>query len=186
HAQEWIATLWQPLQEAGGKLCGKYDHAQLAAVASFLEAACQIQERHATRVRRLLQRPASGSRPAPGRGVRARGGAARGGLSPAALRRVQLFVQSNLSESIKLADLAKRAELSAFHFARAFKQSTGTTPRAYVEACRIAAAERLLGETALPLARVALMVGLGSQSRLTTAFRRATGLTPARYRRMEA
>jgi AraC-like DNA-binding protein len=32
-----------------------------------------------------------------------------------------------------LPDLAERAALSAYHFARAFKTSTGTTPRAFIE-----------------------------------------------------
>lgn len=171
HARNWIATLWQPLQEGGSKLCGNYSPAQLASVADFLARACQVQERHAARVLKLLEEPKT---ELPTR--------SRGGLSPAALRRVQVFVESNLSDNIRLADLAGRAQLSTFHFSRAFKQSTGTTPRAYVEARRVAAAERLLRETDLSLARVALAVGFGNQSRLTTAFRRATGFTPARFR----
>ena len=61
----------------------------------------------------------------------------RGGLSPAALRRVQLFVEANLGRAIHLHDLAARAALSPFHFARAFKTSAGMTPRAYVEQRRI-------------------------------------------------
>lgn len=172
HARNWIATLWRPLQDAGRKLCGNYSPAELACVADFLAAACLIQERNAARALALLKEPATATPQAQ----------SRGGLSPAALRRVHVFVEANLSESIRLADLAERALLSEFHFARAFKQSTGTTPRAYVEGRRIAAAERLLSETALPLAGIALAVGFGSQSRLTTAFRRATGFTPARYR----
>src|SRR5688572_9211902 len=152
HARNWIATLWRPLQDAGRRLCSNYSPAELASVADFLAAACLIQERNAARVLALLNEPAAAAPQAQ----------SRGGLSPAALRRVQLFVEANLSESIRLADLAERALLSEFHFARAFKRSTGTTPRAYVETRRIAAAERLLGETDLPLAGIALAVGFGS------------------------
>ncbi|MPZ17533.1 MAG: hypothetical protein GEV06_06435 [Luteitalea sp.] len=43
----------------------------------------------------------------------------RGGLSPAALLRVQLFIDENLAERIHLRDLALRAGLSRYHFARA-------------------------------------------------------------------
>jgi AraC family transcriptional regulator len=174
HAERWIATLWTPLHDEGVKLCDRYSVDQLANVSDFLDAACRIQERNAQRVAQLLRTPP----------VKATG--PRSGLSRAALRRVQVFVESNLSSEIRLPDMAARAELSEFHFARAFKVSVDTTPRAYVESRRIAAAERLIGQTDLPLAQIAFDVGLGSQSRLTTAFRRATGLTPAHYRRKMA
>ncbi|RKH88769.1 helix-turn-helix transcriptional regulator, partial [Corallococcus sp. AB038B] len=57
------------------------------------------------------------------------------------------------------------------------------TPRAYVERLRVEKAEGLIRDTELPLADIALACGFSSQSRFTTAFRRATGFTPARYRR---
>jgi AraC-like DNA-binding protein len=40
--------------------------------------------------------------------------------------------------------------------------------------------------TTQPLARIAVTAGFTTQSRLTTAFRRATGFTPAAYRRGQA
>ncbi|HEY8550394.1 MAG TPA: AraC family transcriptional regulator, partial [Vicinamibacterales bacterium] len=107
----------------------------------------------------------------------------RGGLAPAALRRVQLFVEANLGRPIRLADLAARAGLSPYHFARAFRTSTGTTPRAYVEARRVERAKQLLKEGELPIAAIAVETGFGTQSRFTTIFRRLTGFTPAAYRR---
>jgi AraC family transcriptional regulator len=107
----------------------------------------------------------------------------RGGLAPWALRRVQLFVEGNLDRTIQVAELAGRAGLSATHFARAFKASTGTTPRAFLEDRRIAKAQKLLRESDLPLAQIAAETGFSTQSRFTTTFRRATGFTPATYRR---
>lgn len=78
---------------------------------------------------------------------------------------------------------AERATLSAFHFARAFQTSTGTTPRAFIEQRRIEKAKQLLRESVLPLADIALEAGFQTQSRFTTAFRRITGFTPAVYRK---
>jgi AraC family transcriptional regulator len=73
----------------------------------------------------------------------------------------------------RLPDLAERAALSAYHFARAFKTSTGTTPRAFIELRRIERTKQLLGESVLSLADIALEAGFETQSRFTTAFRRS-------------
>src|SRR5262249_7101035 len=58
--------------------------------------------------------------------------ATRGGLAPAALRRVREYVNGHLERNIELKDLAAAAGLSPFHFARVFKQSEGMTPHEYV------------------------------------------------------
>src|SRR5262249_18350536 len=52
-------------------------------------------------------------------------GAARGGLTPRALRRVRDHIDAHLTENIRLETLAEVAGLSRCHFARAFKQSAG-------------------------------------------------------------
>jgi AraC family transcriptional regulator len=145
----------------------------LALLSSFLTEACAMQERHTARICALAGAPASSRRAS----------RLRGGLSPAALRRVQLYVEANLDRPIPLADLARRAGLSAYHFARAFKRSMGITPRAFVERRRIARAKALIEDSPLSLAVIATEAGFGTQSRLTTAFRRALGVTPAVYRR---
>jgi len=106
-----------------------------------------------------------------------------GALSARALRRVCLFVEANLDRPLQLRDLAAAARLSRFHFARAFKAATRRTPRRFLLETRIDQAARLLRLTERPLAEVAFACGFSSQSRLTTAFRLATGWTPARFRR---
>lgn len=173
HARRWIETIWGPLQRQGHQLLKRYGRKDLSVFARRLAKARAIQEIHAARIRALLDEPLS----------RGRANHLRGGLSPAALRRVQLFVEANLSQPIRLPDLAERATLSAFHFARAFKTSTGTTPRAFIEQRRIEKAKQPLRESVLPLADIALEAGFQTQSRFTTAFRRITGFTPAVYRK---
>jgi AraC family transcriptional regulator len=96
---------------------------------------------------------------------------------------VQLFVEANIERSIHIGDLAGRAGLSVHHFGRAFRTSTGATPRAFIEQRRIDRARALIEDTDQPLAGVAAATGFATQSHLTTAFRRATGFTPAAYRR---
>ncbi len=176
HAREWITRIWTPLQVEGGRLLSRYPSRDLRLMSEFLERARAIQARQAETLRGWLEQPAA----------LARSPHLRGGLSPAALRRVEVYVEAGLERRLPLTDLAARAGLSVFHFARAFRVSTGQTPRAFVEARRIARARHLIGETTQPLAAIALDTGLGTQSRLTTAFKRATGFTPAAYRRSGA
>ena len=58
-----------------------------------------------------------------------------------------------------------------------------STPRTFMEQRRIERARTLIGDTNQPLADIAAAAGFATQSHLTTAFRRATGFTPAAYRR---
>jgi AraC family transcriptional regulator len=173
HAREWIEKIWAPLRDEGGRLLCSYSTRDLALMRTFMSRASQIQERQVEKLRRWLESPAS----------RARTAHRRGGLSPAALRRVQLFVEANLDRNIHLADLAERAGLTLSHFARAFKTSAGMTPRTFIEHRRIERAKRLIDESGLSLAQIAVASGLGTQSRLTTTFKRRTHFTPAQYRR---
>jgi AraC family transcriptional regulator len=173
HARKWIERIWADLREDGRRLLDRYSTQTLTVIDAFLRRACEVQEARTHKLRAWLALPASP----------ARRSHLRGGLSPAALRRVQLFVEANLAGPLHLHDLAARAGLSPYHFARAFKTSAGTTPRAFVETRRVDRAKRLLRETTQPLAAIAAEAGFGSQSRLTTVFRQRTGFTPAAYRR---
>ncbi len=107
----------------------------------------------------------------------------KGGLSPQTMKRVNAYIRDTLDGDLSLARLSEIARLSTFHFVREFKRTIGLSPHAYVIRCRIEEARRLLRATRLPIAEVALRVGFGSQSSLTSAFRRFTGLTPAVFRR---
>jgi transcriptional regulator of acetoin/glycerol metabolism len=106
----------------------------------------------------------------------------RGGLPPGAMRRVREHVEQHLSESMDLAELASIAGLSLYHFARAFKQSTGVTPHHYLVRRRIERAREMLARSDLPLSEIALAAGFSDQSHLGRLFRQMLGITPGQFR----
>ena len=108
----------------------------------------------------------------------------RGGLAPCSLGQVREYVAAHLAGTIRLAQLAAVAGLSPFHFARAFKLSTGLSPHAYVVRCRIEEAKRLLVTSTLPIAEIARRTGFRGTGQLSTRFRASTGRTPSAFRRL--
>jgi AraC family transcriptional regulator len=105
-----------------------------------------------------------------------------GGLPKHKLRRVTEFIEENLEHDLTLAEIAEIAELSPFHFARSFKQATGSTPIQFLTQRRIDLAKRLLVESELPIVEVGLRAGFKNQSHFTTLFRKTTAMTPKAYR----
>ena len=105
-----------------------------------------------------------------------------GGLSGYRLNRVVEFIDANLENDISLADLAAVADLSAFHFSRAFRKSTGKTPQQYVMQQRLERAKLLLARPDLPIVEVSLRSGFKNQSHFTSWFRKYTNFTPKLWR----
>lgn len=103
-------------------------------------------------------------------------------LTTAQLRRVAVFIEDNLDGPLTLPLLAAQTGLSPSHFARRFKASTGMAPHGYVLARRINAAKKILLESEMPLAEIALATGFSSQGHFTGMFRRHVGITPGSYR----
>ncbi|MDH2385511.1 AraC family transcriptional regulator [Bradyrhizobium sp. CER78] len=98
------------------------------------------------------------------------------------LRRVMQFIDANLHSPIRLKDLADVANLSPFHFARAFRKATGESPHRFVRGCRLEKAKQLLIEGNATLAEVSLICNFSSQSSFTRAFTRAFGVPPGAFR----
>jgi AraC-like DNA-binding protein len=107
----------------------------------------------------------------------------RGCLAPWQARRVAAFIASQIDTRLDVSLLARVTKLSTSHFRRAFRRTFGVAPHAYVLAQRVAAAKRLMLLTPTPLAQVALTCGFTDQAHLSRVFRRATGLSPALWKR---
>jgi AraC family transcriptional regulator len=108
-----------------------------------------------------------------------------GGLSGYKLRRVKEFINESLEEDLSLADIAAVADLSQFHFSRAFRKSTGLTPQQYLTKQRIELAKQLLENEDLPIVEISLRAGFKNQSHFTTLFHKFTKYTPKTWRELK-
>ena len=112
----------------------------------------------------------------------------RGGLAPAARRRVLERIDAGLRDAhdrLSLAALADPACLSEYHFARMFKASFSCSPHAWVMQRRLARARALLAQGRSTLAEIAAGCGYAHLSHLNDALRRA-GLNSASQNRAAA
>ena len=106
-----------------------------------------------------------------------------GGLSPTVLRRAIERLRSDNDTDVSLGALALEAGLSRFHFCRAFKESTGLSPHAWLRQHRLERAMNMLRDTDASVASVAVALGYASQTAFAAAFRKLTGETPSDWRR---
>jgi AraC family transcriptional regulator len=109
-----------------------------------------------------------------------------GGIAPGKLRKAIEFINRNLDEeqAVGLSEIANAVQISYFRFSRGFKQSMGVSPNVYITGQRIERAKKLLSETDLPIADIALRIGFASQSHFTTTFRKLVWMTPKVFREM--
>jgi AraC family transcriptional regulator len=106
-----------------------------------------------------------------------------GGLASWQQRTTLKFIEDNLAEQISLKDLAENVRLSPYHFCRAFKQSFGIPPHRYHTFRRIERAKGLLATPHLSVTAIGMTIGFSDTSSFTSAFRKATGVTPTAFRR---
>ncbi len=81
------------------------------------------------------------------------------------------------------AAMARRAGVGVSRLHALFRSEFDTTPRAWLSELRLKQVAEQLAQTDLPIAELAYRGGYADQSALTRAMKRATGLTPAAYRR---
>jgi len=98
------------------------------------------------------------------------------------IQRAADYIEAHLDQYLALADIAKHAGVSQWHFQRMFRALTGETLKGYVRGRRLAASLERLLETDLRILDIALLAGFESQEAFARAFKQAVGTTPQRYR----
>jgi AraC-like DNA-binding protein len=107
----------------------------------------------------------------------------KGGLAPRQVRVAKDMLLADLTGATPMATIAAACGLSRDHFARAFRQSTGLPPHAWLNKARVEHAMVLLRQTGLSLSETALECGFVDQSHFTRVFLARVGLTPGAWRR---
>lgn len=103
-------------------------------------------------------------------------------LAPYRLRRAIEFIETRLGDAIGVAQIADAAGISRYHFSRAFRQTTGKAPYAYLLERRVVAAKAILIGERVSLTAVARRCGFASLSQFSRMFKRETGVNPTRFR----
>ncbi len=97
-----------------------------------------------------------------------------------------MVLHERYAEPWTLAALAREVGTSRTALAVRFKELVGEAPMAYLTRWRITQAANQLRSERTSLARVAEGVGYQSDAVFSKAFRRVTGHSPGRYRRLSA
>jgi AraC family transcriptional regulator, regulatory protein of adaptative response / methylated-DNA-[protein]-cysteine methyltransferase len=84
-------------------------------------------------------------------------------------------------EALTLEHLSRQAGVSPFHLQRIFKATTGSTPREYVEMCRMELLKSELRNGA-PVTDAIYQAGFGGSSRVYEKVDTRLGMTPREYR----
>jgi AraC family transcriptional regulator len=106
-----------------------------------------------------------------------------GCLPPPWLERARELVAEEFRERLTLGDIAAEAGVHPVHLVREFRRFYGSTIGAAIRQRRIELASRRLATTGDAIVEIALDAGFANQSHFSAAFKRVTGLSPARYRR---
>ncbi|HYK75224.1 MAG TPA: helix-turn-helix domain-containing protein [Pseudoneobacillus sp.] len=93
------------------------------------------------------------------------------------------FIEKRINEELTLAELAREASFSKFHFTRIFKAITKEPVNEYIRKRRMTLAAKDLIETSIPIIQIALTYGYTSQEAFSRAFKTFIDMTPQSYRK---
>lgn len=93
------------------------------------------------------------------------------------------FLLSSITDPVRLQDAARAAEMSPYHFHRAFRAAFGAPPHRYLAHYRLERAAHLLRTTSRSANEIANDCGFESATSFSAAFRRRYGMPPASWRR---
>jgi transcriptional regulator GlxA family with amidase domain len=98
------------------------------------------------------------------------------------LRDVLALIAEHPDADLSVPSLARRCAMSVRTFSRVFRQETGSTPGAFVQASRVEMARRLIETSESTFEDIARSCGFGTVETMYRTFQRTLGTTPGRFR----
>lgn len=99
------------------------------------------------------------------------------------VRSAKSYIETNYASGCTVADTARAMHLSDRYLYNLFVKHTGTTPKQYINNCRITAARALLSSSDLAIGKVAEAVGFKDQSQFSRFFVFHEKISPSDYRK---
>lgn len=103
-------------------------------------------------------------------------------LSPIT-RECRAYIQNHIYEDLSLTAIASALRYSESYLSHKFKEDLNQSVNEYIRDIRVAQAKSLLQQN-YPVAQIASMLCFSSQSHFAAAFKKATGYSPTRYRKL--
>lgn len=101
----------------------------------------------------------------------------------ARIETIKNWIQANLSEHLKVSDVANEFDLNPHYLVRVFKEQTDETVIQYINKLKILKANELLIRTNLPIKQIADMAYYSNEKRFMKMYKKQTNLTPSQFRR---
>ncbi|WP_057889982.1 helix-turn-helix domain-containing protein [Paucilactobacillus oligofermentans] len=95
---------------------------------------------------------------------------------------IKSWIQANLSESLRVTDVANKFELNSKYLVRFFKNHTNETIIQYINRLKIQKSIELLVETNLPIKQISSLAYFSDAKQFMKDFKKYTNLTPSKYR----
>lgn len=93
------------------------------------------------------------------------------------------YIREHLDHKLTLEELSRQANLSPYYFAHLFKEQTGISPIEYVALTKVNYAKNILKTTENSITEISDLLGYSSDASFINAFKKRTGISPARFRR---
>ncbi|MBV7504362.1 AraC family transcriptional regulator [Bacillus sp. sid0103] len=102
-------------------------------------------------------------------------------VSTTLVHRAKLYIRDNLSQPLRLKDVADNLHISSRHLSRLFTEELGVTFTQYVRNERINLATILLSTTDLSIKSISVETGFETVHYFTTVFKEVIGVTPGEF-----
>ena len=101
---------------------------------------------------------------------------------PPVVLKAREYIEKHKTEELALADVAKAAGASVFHFCKVFRKATGLTFTDYVARVRVEDARTQLLNPNQRISEIAYDVGFQSLTQFNRTFKRVFGQSPTKFR----